>query len=136
MATATVKYLGNLRTEMQHLKSDSVIMTDAPVDNNGKGELFSPTDLVASALASCAITVMGIAANTHNIPFTQVSAEVEKIMESNPRRIGAVKIKFTIGDVLDDKQKRMLEHTAHTCPVAKSLSAELKQEVEFIYTAS
>jgi len=135
MSTSQVKYLGNLRTEMQHTRSGSMVRTDAPVDNNGKGELFSPTDLVASALASCAITIMGIAAETHEIPFNHVSVEVEKIMESNPRRIGAINLLFTIGDGLNDKQKRMLEAAARNCPVAKSLSLEVQQKMEFVYTA-
>ncbi len=135
MATSRVNYIGNLRTEAEHLQSGAIITTDAPTDNNGKGERFSPTDLVATALASCGMTIMGIAANTHSIPFTTVSAEVEKIMAANPRRIDTVKITFTIGDPLDDKQKKILENAAETCPVAKSLREDLKQELTFVYTA-
>ncbi|MES2627537.1 MAG: OsmC family protein [Bacteroidota bacterium] len=135
MPTSTVTYLGQLRTEAQHIQSGTVINTDAPVDNKGKGEKFSPTDLVATALASCAMTLMGIAADTHAIPYTDVNASVEKIMAANPRRIDAIKIVFTIGDKLDDKQKKILENAAETCPVAKSLSHDLKQELNFVYTA-
>ncbi len=136
MATSRVIYKGNLRTEAEHIQSGSQITTDAPVDNNGKGERFSPTDLVATALASCAMTIMGIAAATHSIPYTDVNAEVEKIMAANPRRIDAIKIRFTIGDKLDDKQKKILENAAETCPVAKSLSEGLTQELSFVYTAA
>ncbi len=136
MATSHVKYLGNLRTEMKHDRSGSLVGTDAPVDNNGKGELFSPTDLVATALASCAITIMGIAANTHNISLNNVDAQIEKIMAADPRRISGVSITFTIGDVLDEKQRRLLEAAARACPVAKSLNADLVQKMEFVYTAS
>lgn len=135
MATSKVKYLGDLRTEAEHVQSGTKIMTDAPVDNNGKGEKFSPTDIVATALASCALTIMGIAARTHEIPFNEVESEIEKIMAANPRRIDAIKVKFTIGDKLDDKQKKILETAALTCPVAKSLSADLTQDMSFVYTA-
>lgn len=135
MPTSTVQYLGQLRTEAEHIQSGSKFMTDAPVDNNGKGERFSPTDIVATALASCAMTIMGIAANTHGISLTDLNAEVEKIMTANPRRIDTIKVNFTIGDKLDDKQKKILENAAETCPVAKSLSADLKQELSFTYTA-
>lgn len=135
MAISTVSYMNNLRTEAVHNQSGTIVLTDAPLDNNGKGEKFSPTDLVSTALASCAITIMGITAANHDISFTKAEAEVEKVMTANPRRIDTVKIKFTIGDKLDDKQKSILENAAKACPVAKSLHSDLKQEFSFIYTA-
>lgn len=135
MATSKVIYLGNLRTQSTHLQSGHQVESDAPVDNQGKGERFSPTDIVANALASCAMTIMGIAANNHSIPFNEVSAEVEKIMAANPRRIDTVNVRFVIGDKLDDKQKAILENAARTCPVAKSLSTDLVQDMSFDYSA-
>ncbi len=136
MATSTVNYLGNLRTEATHNQSGTIITTDAPLDNQGLGEKFSPTDLVATALASCAMTIMGIAAKNHAIPFTKVQANVIKIMGSEPRRISEVKVHFTIEDVLTDKQKKIIENAALTCPVAKSLSEELIQTLTFVYTTA
>ncbi len=135
MATSLVKYLGELRTEATHLQSGTVINTDAPKDNHGKGEAFSPTDLVATSLASCMISIMGILALKEG--FTTVdgaSAEVTKIMYADPRRIGEIHIKITLPKKsFTDKEKKMYEHAAHTCPVAKSLHPDIKQVIEFIW---
>ena len=131
--TATVQYQTNLRTQCTHLASVCMLDADAPVDNNGKGELFSPTDLVATALASCMITVMGIKAEQSNIQFTQVHATVSKVMASDPRRISAIEIKLEVGDSWNEKEQKIMENTAKTCPVAQSLHPDIKQEIAFIY---
>jgi len=133
--TATVIYEGDLRTVATHLKSGTTIETDAPTDNQGKGERFSPTDLVSAALASCMMTIMGIAARSHNIQLEGTTCQVEKIMEANPRRIGAIKIEMRVKGQAqyDDKEKAIIEHAARTCPVALSLHPELKKEIQFIW---
>jgi putative redox protein len=133
--TSKVIYNDNLRTTATHLSSGSEIITDAPVDNNGKGEKFSPTDLVATALASCMLTVMGIAAETHGIDMKDTSCEVEKVMASNPRRIAAINIKMTFPEnkQYTDKEKKILEHAANTCPVHYSVHPDIKKNIEFIY---
>ncbi len=134
MVISKVVYTGHLRTIATHLGSNSEIVTDAPKDNNGKGEAFSPTDLVATATASCMLTVMGIAANTHNIEMTGTEVEVTKIMASNPRRISEIHCRVLIKNSnLSDKEKSILEHTALTCPVIMSLSAEINKEITFSY---
>jgi uncharacterized OsmC-like protein len=127
-------YQGELRTEATHLQSGQVIVSDAPVDNLGKGAAFSPSDLVATALGSCMLTLMGIAANEHQIVLAEIKADVTKIMASNPRRIGAVEITIAIHDTgFSHKEKQILEIAALTCPVARSLSSEIVQNVEFRY---
>jgi len=132
MKTATVKYLGNLRTEAQHLKSGNKIITDAPTDNHGKGEAFSPTDLASTALASCMITVMGIAAQTHDIDMEGTHAEMLKIMADNPRRIGRIEIDLYMPNKnYSSKQKTILEHAAKTCPVGRSLHPECEEVLRF-----
>lgn len=133
--TSKVVYEGNLRTIATHLKSGTVIETDAPTDNNGKGERFSPTDLVATALASCMCTLMGIAANTHHINIDGIVCEVEKIMAANPRRIAEVKVQvqMPVTQTYSDKEKAILERAALTCPVYLSLHEECKKSVEFIW---
>jgi len=132
--TAQVEYKGNLRTTAVHLASNNEIITDAPTDNNGKGEAFSPTDLVATALASCMITIMGIRADTLDIDITGTSASVTKIMASNPRKIAEVRVEITMPDqVYDAKHRKVLEAAARTCPVALSLDADLIQRVDFIW---
>ena len=131
--TAKVIYKGNLRTEATHLRSGSMIETDAPVDNKGKGERFSPTDLVATALATCIVTTIGIAAEGHNMDLLGMTCEAEKIMASNPRRIAEIKISITFpnGQVYNDQQKRLMQHIAETCPVGLSLHPDTKQTVSF-----
>ena len=131
--TSSIEYLGNLRTNCIHIQSNSEVVTDAPKDNNGKGERFSPTDLVATSLASCMITVMGIKANDSSISFKLVSAHVTKAMASNPRRISRITVNFSVGDSWNKKERKIMENTARTCPVAKSLSSEVFQEISFIY---
>lgn len=135
MATSLVKYVGELRTEATHLQSGTVINTDAPKDNYGKGEAFSPTDLTATSLASCMISIMGIVAMKEG--FTTVdgaTGEVTKVMYPDPRRIGEIHVKITFPKKeYTDKEKRMYENAAHTCPVAKSLHPDIKQIVEFVW---
>ena len=131
--TSTVTYQNNLRTECTHLASTSTIYTDAPIDNNGKGELFSPTDLVATALASCMITVMGIKAEQTNIQFTQLNALVKKVMANDPRRISMIQVQLEVRDGWSEKERKIMENTAKTCPVAQSLHPDIKQEITFVY---
>ena len=132
MKTSSIKYLGNLRTEATHLRSGNKIITDAPVDNHGKGEAFSPTDLASTALASCMITVMGIAANTHEIDMEGTHAEVLKVMADNPRRIARIEIDlFMPKKEYTTKQKTILEKTARTCPVGKSLHPDCEETLRF-----
>ncbi len=134
MATTHTTYIGELRTEMTHLQSGEMVITDAPVDNKGKGEAFSPTDLVASALGSCMLTIMGIAAREHSFTIDGTRAEITKIMASDPRRISEVKIILTFPDVTyTDRQKKILEKISKTCPVALSLHPDLKQDVQLIF---
>jgi|TARA_B100001939_G_scaffold309703_1_gene291142 uncharacterized OsmC-like protein len=126
------RYLGELRTHSTHLKSSDTIITDAPTDNNGKGEAFSPTDLVASALCSCMTTVMGICAEKNNFELPGSRAYVTKIMESQPRRISKIIIEINFdNNNLSDQQKEKLVAVAKGCPVAQSLSSDLNQEVKF-----
>jgi len=134
MATSKVSYTGRLRTECTHLRSGTIIITDAPVDNNGKGEAFSPTDTVATGLASCMITMMGIHAGKSNMDIDGTTAEVTKIMASAPRRISEVHVKITVKDNgLSEKDKVILERIARTCPVAKSLHPDIIQQISFTY---
>ena len=132
--TSTVTYSGELRTFATHVKSGNSIITDAPTDNHGKGENFSPTDLVATALSSCMLTVMGIKANQKGINMDGAKSEITKIMASNPRRIAEVqiKIKMPVKDY-SDEEKKLLEHTARHCPVAKSVHPDMVQQVEFVW---
>jgi len=130
METAQTIYLGDLRTKATHLQSGSEIITDAPTDNQGKGEAFSPTDLVAAALGSCMMTIMGIAARTHGFTVDGAKLHITKIMRSDPRRIAEVKIDIDFPDVeYSDKEKKILRVCADTCPVALSLHPDLKQTV-------
>jgi putative redox protein len=128
MKTSEVIYIGQLRTECKHLRSGEKIITDAPVDNKGKGEAFSPTDLTATSLATCMITTMAIAAETHQIPMEGAKAEVLKIMASDPRRIAGIEVDIYMPPLdYSDKQKRILENAAKTCPVGRSLHPDLKE---------
>lgn len=121
--TSQIIYKGELRTAATHLQSGSVIETDAPTDNQGKGELFSPTDLVATALGACMITTMGIKARTMDIVLDGTRLDVTKVMASDPRRISKIIVHlfFPATLQLDDKQKEILERTARTCPVERTL---------------
>lgn len=131
MATSKVTYLGDLRTSSVHLQSGNTIITDAPTDNHGKGEAFSPTDSVANALATCMLTVMGIKAKDLQVDFSGSTAEVTKIMGTDPRRIVEIHVSFDMNLVADDKTKTILEKTALTCPVFFSLHPDIKKEVVF-----
>lgn len=131
--TSIVNYSGGLRTECTHVRSGSSITTDAPVDNHGNGARFSPTDLMATSLAACMITVMGIKAEHRGISFNDIRAEVTKVMESNPRRIHQIHVVLTIRELWTEKEKKIMEHTAHTCPVANSLHPDLEQKLTFNY---
>lgn len=133
MTTSTVKYLGNLRTEAVHKKSNQCIITDAPIDNNGKGEAFSPTDLLATSLASCMITIMGITANGRNWDLDYCEAEVEKIMDSAPRRVSAINIHISLSDKWEANARKVLEAAAKTCPVAFSLHPDITIDLVFKY---
>ena len=131
--TSKVTYLGDLRTSSIHLQSGSEIISDAPIDNNGKGEAFSPTDTVANALASCMMTVMGIKARDLNVELTGATAAVTKIMQAEPRRINAIEIVFDLNVYTDEKTKIILERTAMTCPVFLSLNTEIEKRISFIW---
>ena len=131
MATSKVTYLGELRTSSIHINSGSEIISDAPLDNNGKGEAFSPTDTVANALASCMFTVMGIKANEMEVDFSGSTAEVTKVMGTEPRRITEIHVTFYMNLDADGKTKTILERTAMTCPVFYSLHPDIKKEIVF-----
>lgn len=135
MSTSKVTYLGELRTEATHVQSNTTIYTDAPKDNHGKGEMFSPTDLVATALGSCMISIMGIVAMKEGINKVDGAvAEVTKIMYAEPRRIGEIHVKLIFPkNNYTDKEKKIYENAAQTCPVAKSLHPDLKQIIEFVW---
>lgn len=131
MATSKITYLGDLRTSSIHLQSGSEIISDAPLDNQGKGEAFSPTDTVANGLASCMFTVMGIKARDLEVDFSGSTAEVTKIMGTEPRRITEIHVTFNFSIHPDDKIKTILERTAMTCPVFFSLHPEMKKIIVF-----
>ena len=132
--TSTVLYNGELRTTCTHLKSGSSFETDAPVDNNGKGERFSPTDLLATSLGTCMITVMGIKARTMGFDLGGVKIEVLKIMKSDPRRVGGIELKFHIPENLrsvEEKPKNILKNTGENCPVMKSIHPDIEVKVDW-----
>ncbi len=131
MITSIVEYKGDLRTECTHVRSGQVIITDAPLDNHGKGEAFSPTDLAATSLATCMITVMNIAAGGRGIRINSMRAEVTKIMVENPRRIAEIVINLDIKGEYDEEQQHVLERIGRNCPVALSLHPDLKQTLTF-----
>ena len=132
--TSKVIYKGALRTEATHIRSGNIIITDAPTDNKGKGETFSPTDLVATALASCMLTIMGIKADEMNINIDGTSANIKKIMGFGPRRIAQLIIVINIPISANEKTKYILEKAALTCPVDKSLSDSMIRDVKFIWS--
>ena len=131
MATIHTTYLGGLRTEATHLQSKTKIITDAPTDNKGKGEAFSPTDLLAESLAGCMLTTMGIAADVHGIDIDGTECEVTKIMAANPRRVAEVVTNLKFPKTYTDKEKEILERAALTCPVAVSLHPDVIKTVDF-----
>ena len=133
MATARVSYLGNLRTSCEHLASGTKILTDAPVDNQGKGEAFSPTDLVATSLASCMMTIMGIYCQNHDISFESCEATVEKHMSSGPRRIEKIVVNMDLnGNGWDEQTRKKVIMAGRTCPVALTLEGNVELEFNFI----
>jgi uncharacterized OsmC-like protein len=128
-------YAGGLRCRAEHGPSGATLVTDAPVDNHGKGESFSPTDLVATALGACMMTIMGIVAERHGIDLTGTTAETEKVMTpAPPRRIASLRTRITIPLPADHPQRAVLEQAAHTCPVHKSLHPEIDAPIEFVWT--
>jgi uncharacterized OsmC-like protein len=133
MNTASTIYLGELRTQATHIRSGNKIITDAPLDNHGKGEAFSPTDLVSAALLSCMMTVIGIMANTHQVDVSGMSGEVLKVMGTDPRRITEIHIQLRFPRDYKEHDRVLIERTARTCPVAKSLHPDLVQDIQFIY---
>ncbi|MEG0518018.1 MAG: OsmC family protein [Bacteroidales bacterium] len=128
-------YLGSLRTEAEHIQSGNKLMTDAPLDNNGKGEFFSPTDLFATSLGSCMLTIMGMSAGTYGFNLDGTTIETEKIMGTNPRRVIEIKIDFHFpaNNNYTDQQKRVIESAARTCPVANSIHPDIKKTITFHY---
>ena len=130
-----IAYKNNLRTQCNHLQSGHEISTDAPVENHGNGEAFSPTDLVVTALGSCLLTIMGIAAKTHGINIDQSIARVTKIMSKNPRRIGKIIVDIDIPYELSTKEKRLLNQAAKACPVHYSLHPDIEKEINIRFTA-
>lgn len=134
MITSEVEYLGELRTKCTHMQSGTKIITDAPLDNKGKGEAFSPTDLVATSYASCMITIIGIYCNEHGLKFEHAKATVKKIMESNPRRIGKVVIELDLqGNDWTDHDAEKAIRAGKACPVAKTLGENVELEFSFVY---
>ena len=131
----TVSYQGHLRTESTHLQSGTSVVTDAPTDNNGKGETFSPTDLVSSGLASCMMTIVGIEADKRGIELKEMRAEVTKKMASSPRRIETISITLHLNaPKINNNHKTVLLEAAKNCPVALSLHPNLNQELKVIFS--
>ena len=132
--TSTVVYTGELRTSCTHIRSGNSFETDAPVDNHGKGERFSPTDLMSTSLGICMITVMGIKARSMGFDLTGVKIEVEKIMKAEPRRVGGINLFFHIPDDLkdiDEKTKQILKNTGNTCPVMHSIHPDIEVNIDW-----
>lgn len=131
MTTSKVTYQGDLRTTAVHLQSNNEIITDAPTDNQGKGEAFSPTDLLATSLASCMLTIIGIKARDMDIDIAGTTAEVTKVMSADPRRVSEIHVIVTFNRELDDRTRTIFYNTALTCPVAKSIHPDITQNVVF-----
>jgi putative redox protein len=131
MATIETTYLGDLRTEPVHVQSGTHIITDAPLDNQGKGEAFSPTDLMSASLGSCMMTIMGIASRTHGIQMDGTKCSITKIMAANPRRVSEIQISFNFPNTYTEKEQKILENAALTCPVYLSLHPDLVKTVDF-----
>ena len=135
MTKMKTQYLGGLRTEIEHIQSGCKIITDAPLDNHGKGESFSPTDMFTASLGSCMLTIMGIAAETHGFSIDGATMDIEKIMGTEPRRVVEIKIDayFPNGKNYTDREKRFIEAAAKTCPVMNSLHPEIVKSITFNY---
>lgn len=134
MATSKITYTGDLRTSSVHLKSGKEIITDAPTDNQGKGEAFSPTDLLATSLGNCLLTIVGITARNHGFNIDGTTAEITKVMAENPRRVSEIIVDLQFpANNYSEKEKAIIERAAKTCPVAYSLHPDIKQEISFSY---
>ena len=132
METIRTTYIGELRTQATHVQSGEELLTDAPVDNQGKGESFSPTDLVATALASCMLTIMGIIARRYDFNIDGTKVKSTKIMSTSPRRIGEIIVELNFPETkYSEKEKTLLEQAAKICPVAMSLHPDIKQTIIF-----
>ena len=134
MSTVKSSYQGNLRTKAVHLKSGNTIITDAPTDNHGRGEAFSPTDLTCASLGSCMMTIIGIRAQKHNIALEGLTADITKHMSSQPRKIAKIEVAFRLESTdATEEQLEMLKEAARTCPVALSLNPDIEQVVSFTF---
>lgn len=134
MITSQIIYTSNLRTEATHIASQNTIITDAPIDNMGKGEAFSPTDLMSTSLGTCMLTIIGIAAKTHNFSIDGTKVNITKIMQSNPRKVAEIVVEFYLPkNNYSEKERKIIEQGARTCPVALSLHPDLKQTISFNY---
>jgi uncharacterized OsmC-like protein len=129
--TSKITYLGDLRTSSLHLQSGTEIFSDAPTDNNGKGEAFSPTDLVANALGSCMMTIMAIKSKDFNVDLLGSTIEITKVMNAEPRRIGKIIVDIKMSVSATEKEQTILERAAMTCPVFLSLHPEIQKEISF-----
>ena len=134
MSDISIKYDGKLRTTAIHHQSGSIISTDAPIDNKGKGEKFSPTDLFVTALGSCMLTIMGITAQTHGFNIDGSSVDIKKNMGTNPRRVSSIKISININGTFSDKEKQLLQNAANHCPVSKSIHPDIDEQITFNFT--
>ncbi|MBL0315027.1 MAG: OsmC family protein [Flavobacteriales bacterium] len=129
-----VSYQNGLRNKATHVRSGNKLITDAPPDNHGRGEAFSPTDLMCTSLASCMITLMGITADSKNITLGKIDADIEKIMASDPRRVSGIHLAISVEDKnFTEREKTILENAALTCPVAKSIHPDIDVQVNFTY---
>jgi len=131
MSKIKINYSGDLRTESEHLDSNHIITTDAPKDNQGLGRKFSPTDLVASSLGSCLLTIMGIVAKRHNISLDKTYADIEKKMSEKPRRISKITVDIYFNSKINEKEKKLLINSAKHCPVHNSLSNDMDIQINF-----
>ena len=132
MATLRIKYLGGLRTQATHLKSGKTIVTDAPIDNNGKGEAFSPTDILATSLASCAMTIIGIYCNNNGLSFERCEASVNKLMSSHPRKVEKISIEMKLSEnEWDEKTLAKVIQVARACPVELTIQSNVQIEYKF-----
>ena len=131
MTTSIIRYLGELRTSSMHLQSGTEILTDAPTDNHGKGEAFSPTDMVANSLGACMISIMGIKSKDLDLELKGSTAEVTKIMQAEPRKIARIEVILNISVATSDKNKTILERSAMTCPVFLSLHPDIEKVITF-----
>lgn len=136
MTTLKTIYKGNLRTEITHLQSGAKVITDAPIDNNGKGEAISPTDMLAAALGSCMLTIMGMAANNHGFDIDGTEVEITKVMGTEPRRIVEIQVILNFPRDYDDRTKRFIENAVKSCPAEHSLHPDIKRVITYNYKKS